>query len=227
MLQVPFAKSTSLLRSSGNELSSTVRPSNVFSSASFSFTRVSNGLRSEATLCADSSSVSNASFSSRPARMRSTSGITSKSPTINVPAITISLRCLDSQNLRRACSIMTAFLLATTRSFCQGELQREIGGGACGTLADAGAFQGDFSDIWHLLQVSDETIDAFVGVASTGERGGQTIANRKAVEPHVIRHTLTNVTKDLLPVWLRQLFLERLKLTEFSFRRSELQAQFG
>src|SRR5258705_8564687 len=152
MLQVvSLAKSTSLPRRRGNDESSTVCPSNDFSWASFSLTRASNGLRSEATLCADSSSVSNASFSSRPARITSTSGITSKSPTINVPAMTISLRCLDSQNLRRACSIMTAFLLATTRSLCQGELQREIGGGPCGTLADAGAFQGDFSDVWNLL----------------------------------------------------------------------------
>ena len=36
-------------------------------------------------------------------------------------------------------------------------------------MADAGAFQGDFSDVWHLLQVPDEPVDAFVGVASTGE----------------------------------------------------------
>src|SRR6476620_8313959 len=155
MLQVvSLAKSTSLLRRRGNVESSTVRPSNDFSWASFSVTLVSNGLRSEATLCADSSSVSNASFSSRPARIESTSGITSKSPTINVPAMTISLRCLDSQNLRRACSIMMTLLLSATRSVCQSELQREIGGGTCGTLADAGAFQGDFSDVRHLLQVA-------------------------------------------------------------------------
>src|SRR4051794_31633208 len=205
MLQVPLAKSTSLLRSSGSELSSTVRASNDFSSVSFSFTRVSNDLSSDATLCADSSSVSNASLSSCPARMTSTSGITSKSPTINVPAITISLRCLDSQNLRRACSIMTALLFDTTRSIRQFELEleAEVGGVPVVTLPHAGAVQGGLIDVWHLFQIADEAVRAFVGIASTGERSGRTVADRHSIEPNVGRHALADMTEDLLPVGLR------------------------
>src|SRR5689334_6793687 len=135
--------------------------------------------------------------------MTSTSGITSKSPTIIVPPITISLRCLDSQNLRRSCSIMTVLLFATTGSVCQRELERKVGGWARGTLADAGAFQSDFSDVWHLLQIANEAVDALIRIASTCQRRGLPIANTHPIEPDIIRHALANMAKDLLPVLLR------------------------
>src|SRR4051812_25612488 len=152
MLQVvSLAKSMSWLRSLGNVESSTVRASSDLNSVSFSLTRRSNALSSEATFRAESSSLSNASFSSPPARIESTSGITSKSPTTNVTPVTISLRCLDSQNLRRACSIMMGLLLITTGNVCERKLKREVSRGSGRTLTDAGAFQSYFSDIRYLL----------------------------------------------------------------------------
>src|SRR4029078_6008730 len=148
--------------------------------------------------------------------MTSTNGITSKSPTIIVPPVTISLRCLDSQNLRRACSIMMALLLATNGTVCQRQLKRKVCGRTRGTLTDACAFQSYLCDVWHLLQVTHEAIDAFVGVASTCQHRRLTVADRQSIQPHIVRHALANMTQDLLPARLWQRLFQRLELTQLS-----------